>query len=212
MKRLRGTLRIAAISITAGALLFATGVSNQNTKMVRFETATSVAADGSTIAGSAAKLTRSEDAVWLSINTTGLLPGAYTVWWVLFNNPEACVDGCSGDDLGNPAVMGSVFFATNGVVDLSQTGHFRAHLAEGEMPSAPGSVLLPGPALLDAEKAEIHVVIRYHGPVVDRILMKQLTTHWGGCSVPGPAVVVDPVPADRVYPCYDPQATVFRVP
>ena len=212
MKNLRLMWRIAAISLPAGALMLAAGVSNQNTKMVRFETATSVAADGSIVNGSGAKLTRDENAVWLSINTTELPPGAYSVWWVLFNNPEACFNGCNGDDLGNPAVMGSVFFATNGVVDRNGVAHFRAHLEEGEMPSAPGSVLLPGPPLMDAQRTEIHVVVRYHGPVVERILTKQLTTHWGGCSVPGPAVVVDPVPEDRVYPCYDPQATVFKAP
>jgi len=212
MKRLRVMWRGAAVSISSGALLLAAATSNQHTKLVRFETATAVPADLSIINGSAAKLTRSESAVGLSVNTTELLPGAYTLWWVLFNNPEACVDGCSGEDLGNPAVMGSVFFATGGVVDRDGVGQFRAHLQEGEMPGGAGAVLMPGPPLLDAQRTEIHVVLRYHGPVVERILMKQLTTHWGGCSLAAPAVVVDPVPGDRVYPCYDPQAAVFRAP
>jgi hypothetical protein len=55
-------------------------------------------------------------------------------------------------------------------------------------------------------------VVRYHGPVIERILTKQTTTHWGACSVEAPAFVLDPVPEDRLYPCYDPQAVMFRVP
>jgi hypothetical protein len=196
----------------SAVLVLSAAVSNQHAKMFRLQSGIGVLSDLSTVNGSAAKLTRTDDAIQLSINTTGLPAGAYTLWWVIFNNPEACVDGCSEEDLGNPAVMGTVFRATGGIVDANGVGHFRAYLQEGEVPSGVAEVLLPGGPLLDAQKAEIHVVLRYHGPVVERIAMKQTTTHYGGCSVAAPAQEVDPVPSDRLYPCYDPQAVMFRLP
>ena len=97
---------------------------NQHTKMFVFQTSKAVMGDGGVINGSSAKLARSEDAIWLRINTTGLSAGAYTFWWVISNNPEACDD----PDLFNPAAMGAGFWATGGVVDANGVGHFRARL------------------------------------------------------------------------------------
>ena len=47
------------------------------------------------------RLTREGDGLTLTANTHGLTPGAYTVWWAVFNNPEYCVGGCNGEDFGN---------------------------------------------------------------------------------------------------------------
>lgn len=138
-----------------------------------------------------AKLERNDDGVELNIWTTHLPAGAYTVWWVVFNNPDACVDGCDGADLGNPAVEGSVLYATGGVVGASGFGYFRADLEVGE---TEGEVLF-GPGLLDAG-TEIHFVIRNHGPASSDPdeLEAQTTTFEGGCDV---------------FDCYDPQAGIF---
>jgi hypothetical protein len=71
---------------------------------------------------------------------------------------------------------------------------------------------LPGSKpLLDAQKAEVQIVLRYHGPVVPSILAKQISTGFGGCIGAG-FQPPDPEPAHRLYPCYDPQATVFPSP
>jgi hypothetical protein len=72
----------------------------------------------------------------------------------------------------------------------------------------PGQIFLPGPPLLNAMQAEIHAVIKYHGPVVPAILVKQISTGYGGCTG-GPGQPPDPVPAHQIYPCWDPQATGF---
>ena len=40
---------------------------------------------------------------------------AYTIWLVIFNNPDACEDGCNDMDLGNPDVKGAVFYG-NGAI------------------------------------------------------------------------------------------------
>ncbi|MGH9628971.1 MAG: hypothetical protein ACRD7E_11655, partial [Bryobacteraceae bacterium] len=85
MKRLGIVWKGAAILMASGLLVLSAATSNQHAKLIRFETATAVPADRSTVNGSAAKLTRSQDGIWLSINTTQLPPGAYTLWWVLFN-------------------------------------------------------------------------------------------------------------------------------
>ena len=57
--------------------------------------------------------------------------------------------------------------------------------------AVPGIVY--GPGLLDAEKAEVHLVVRSHGPAVDGAFDAQLSTFGGGC---------DPI---DVAPCVDVQ-------
>ena len=201
--------------LTAASVPLPAASPNQHTKMFVFQTSQGVMGNGSIINGSSAKLTRSDDAVWLRINTTGLPAGAYTVWWVIFNNPEACDGPCDDPDLFNPAVMAGGFWATGAVVDANGVGHFRAHLEEGELPSLPGQVELPGSSpLLDTKKAQILVLLRYHGPVVPAILTKQITTGFGGCIAgpPGQPPPPDPDPAHRIYPCYEPQGALFPSP
>lgn len=110
------------------------------------------------------------------------------------------------DDFGNPAVGASVFFATGGVVGSNGVGHFDAIVDAGYISTIPDQHLF-GPGLTNSQGAEVHYVIRYHGPVVQRIAAKQISTFTGGCS--GPAGEDDPVPLDRIYPCYDPQAAVL---
>jgi hypothetical protein len=184
--------------------------SNSHAKLSRFQSSQGVAADGSVVNGSSAKLTRGDGMVWIRVNTTELPSGAYTNWWIIFNNPAACTDGCGMDDFGNSAVMASVIWATGGVVGVNGVGTFNAHLEEGVLPSGPGQIAF-GPGLLDAREAEIHYVVKYHGPAVPAILEKQMTTIYGGC-IGGPGQPPDPVAGDRLFPCYDPQASVLPLP
>lgn len=161
------------------------------------------------VEGSSAKLQRSEDSIWIKINTTQLPAGAYTVWAVIFNNPTACTHGvgefsCGPADLpgagmsnaDNNGPDGSVFWATSGVVDETGVGHFRAFIEEG----LPEGQRLRGTGLNNAEGAEVHFIIRYHGPLSDDpdTAISQLTTSGGGCNIP--------------MVCYEPQAGRFRLP
>ena len=61
-----------------------------------------------------ATLDRDDIGVRVKIETSSLEPGdAHTVWWVIFNNPDACAGPvCAGTDLGNPDVKGAVLHAT----------------------------------------------------------------------------------------------------
>ena len=43
----------------------------------------------------------------------------YTLWIVVFNNPEHCVDGCNGPDLGIAEVGGSVYNGSGAIVSAS---------------------------------------------------------------------------------------------
>jgi len=99
-------------------------------------------------------LIRTDEGVAMKLLTTDLAPGAYTVWWVVFN----------------PGVEGfSAGFAASHVVGPSGTATFAANLRQGEALSLFGS-------LLDAREAEIHLAVRYHGPVDPLRLDEQLHT------------------------------------
>ncbi len=137
---------------------------------------------GAPIEGASATLNRMQDSVFLDLETT-LEPGdAYTVWWVIFNNPEFCVDECDGPDLSIPEVNGSSFYATGDIVPTNQVGNFSfsAQLNEGELPTGFDQVLR-GNGLDDALGAEIHPVIRTHGAVIPGMETEQITEFNGGC-------------------------------
>jgi hypothetical protein len=196
-----GLLSLAFVTLAAYA------ADNIHSKLTIWQASDGIVYETPTIKGSSAKLTRGDGVVWIRVNTTGLPAGAYTNWWVIFNNPDACnADGCGGDDFFpggeyNAAVSPSVLFATGGVVTDNGVGHFRAHLEEND---TSGEVLF-GPGLTTAEGAEIHYIVRYHGPAgAGDVLTAQTTTFGGGCSN-----APNPYP---IFPCYDPQSTGFPRP
>ena len=141
------------------------------------------------------RLLRTDDGVSVNIVTSMLRKGhTYTVWWVVFNNPGACSDpGCGGDDLGTEAVNATVIWATGGVIAQSGDdddggsktgGDFTAHLNEGEKPfPEDGGFGLPGDddGLEDAKSAEVHIVVRSHGPAIKGKVDDQITSFNGGC-------------------------------
>ncbi|YAF95253.1 MAG: hypothetical protein AB3A66_22215 [Nodularia sp. CChRGM 3473] len=144
-------------------------------------------------------LTRRQESIEVNLNTQELPEGAHTVWWVIFNDPSFCVDGCGEDDFANPDVEASVIWATGNVVDNTGIGNFNAQLSKNVIP---GDFLF-GNGLLDSFKAEIHTVIRWHGEASTNpiILNEQLTTFNGGCTT---------TPGDGLFPCEDRQVAVFQ--
>jgi hypothetical protein len=166
--------------------------------------------DGSEVAGSWSRLHRTDAGVTMTIHTTGLPQHTFTVWWVIFNNPELCSHGvpgfsqCGEGDLalfgGDPSIQSSVLYATGHLVGGSGRGNFGAHLAVGDTRGA-----LFGPGLLNPHGAEIHLVVRSHGPAIPGLVNEQIRTFGGGCidapegtGTPGPNV------------CTDVQGTVHR--
>jgi hypothetical protein len=132
------------------------------------------------------KLVRTNKGVSMTIDTNGLYAGAYTVWWIIFNDPSACVHPipaigamCGGEDLEyDPAVYPSVGYATGNVVDEDGEGGFAAHLKMGDTRG-----LLFGPGLLYPRHAEIHLIVRHHGEVIPSMMPAQIMTVDGGCGV-----------------------------
>jgi hypothetical protein len=133
------------------------------------------------VQGAGSQLTRTEDGVFMTLHASGLEPGTVaTAWWVFFNDPKRCADGnCTPADLSNPDAQPSLLIAAGRVVGPDGTADFGAYRAVGD---TTGAVL--GPGLLSPFRAEIHLVVRTHGPArLDdpAVLQEQLTAFNGGC-------------------------------
>lgn len=152
------------------------------------------------------KLKREDDELEYKIKTSGLPPGAYTNWWVIINNPENCTDGvCDIEDIFfNPATNASVFWATGGVVGADGKGKFRAEIEIGELPDGPDQHII-GPGLLNPQGAEVHIIIKYHGPASSDPDELYLQTHTltGLCSE-GANAIQDAFGVN----CFDPQFVI----
>jgi len=134
--------------------------------------------------GGAATLVRTNQAVDVRIAASGLDPNsAYTVWWVIFNNPGACVGGCGLDDLGSPAVEASVFYAAGFLTGIGGTANVTAHLEAGALPEGV-DVLIPGGLERgNGFGSEIHLVVRSHGPILPGMVAAQIGSFGGACGV-----------------------------
>ena len=91
---------------------------------------------------------------------------AYSIWWVIFNRPQNCAAPwqCGSGDLGNSAVRPSVFWAGGLLADGDGYGNTQIELVQGRTDRE-----LFGPmkdtGLRNITNAEIHLVLRTHGPV-----------------------------------------------
>jgi hypothetical protein len=125
------------------------------------------------------QLTRDRDAIFAILNTKGLNPGwVYTAWFGIFNNPSECATRpCSAADFMNPAVQGSRVNFGGRIIGPDGAATYGAFLGVGDTTSA-----FDGPGLLDPKHAEIHLVVRSHGPaLMGAMLTEQLSLFNGGC-------------------------------
>ncbi len=99
------------------------------------------------------QLVRTDNGVNMTLMATGLEPGVYSVWW-------AINFGTSDFSLG---------FAASHVVGPNGDARFGGNLRQGEPLSQFG-------ALDDARGDNVHLVVRYHGPVDPGRLHEQLST------------------------------------
>ncbi len=209
-----GKILVLVLAALSGVFVANASLSNaetlssvQTTEVYRF-------ADGSEVDGSFARLNRYENGLTAAISTDDLVEGeVYTLWWVAFNNPENCSDGvCNEDD---------IFVIQDGALVKAEDGNFELNLEQIEtvgvsiqhaaggyavddsfntsaslgIGDVPGIVV--GPGLLDPMGAEIHLVVRTHGEMVEEAFADQISTFGGGC---------DPIMAP---PCVDVQFAVF---
>ena len=129
-------------------------------------------------------LVRNRDNVFATMHTTGLTPGAaVTLWWAIFNNPHNCATRpCTPADLSNPSVQGSVASAGGKIIGADGAATFGAFRAVGDTTGVfPGIGTAEG--LLNALRAEIHLVARTHGLALNdpTMLSQQLSQFNGGC-------------------------------
>jgi hypothetical protein len=158
------------------------------------------APNGPVVEGTESTLVRMEHGLYATVSTTGLEPGdALTLWWVIFNKPENCSNSKCGvddvflvdetgtvlnDDAGapQPNVTGraaaeiSQLTATGTLVDQDGSAKFLTRLPVGDVNEAQF-----GPGLLNPMTADVHLIVRTHGPAAPGVLHAQLMTPWGGC-------------------------------
>ena len=160
----------AAAALVLAASTAAANTTFQTTNVRTFATAEMV--DG------AATLIRTDEGIRARLALTGLdKKKAYSIWWIVFNEPEQCVNGvggCTGGDIGpgrpaDPAVMYAAGFltGTDGIVNLT------AELEAGVRPEGIG----PGFSFLrDSHRAEVHLLVVTHGRPLTGAVNDQITT------------------------------------
>lgn len=149
---------------------------------------------GDVVNSAVATLKRSDDGLKVTIHTTDLPPGAYTIWWAVYNYPENCAGPCGFDDDLSPAVGAFWVNATGKVITNGDQANFVAHLdADGPF----GEILVPGAGLANPQGAEVQIVVRYHGVAIPGMIEEQTSTFLGGCP-------------DGGAPCQDLQLIVFQ--
>lgn len=164
-----------------------------------------------------ATLVRTGDGVRYRIDTTDLVPGnAYTVWFVVINDPGACdATPCAAPQLiGDPSVDGQVTWGLDGEVARS-TGHARFKSRVEAGPLLDGWLQVQG--LDDPMGAEIHLVLNDHGPLIDEMRSEMLSTYRAGCSDASPfpaffppTALADGEPGPNTCRLY--QTAVFQAP
>src|SRR5262247_3601287 len=189
--------RILIVTCCIGVLTLALAgtVSSQNNDSGNIKTTITpvfVISSGAVVPAAGASLSRNNAGVFTTISSSGLTPGhVITFWWVIYNNPEFCVNtACAPPDLNNPAVNGSLQYGGGTIADAGGRVNFAGYLAVGDNSGFylnPAFPNMPNPAtgIVNAKKVQIHVALRSHGlPNVDpTILQQQLTSFPGGCSV-----------------------------
>jgi hypothetical protein len=180
----RSIVLTAAVLLTLSMVAPAWGsgsADRQSTDVLSFE-------DGS-VTGDA-RLARTDTGVTYNLRTSGLTGGdAVSIWWVIFNNPEYCLDDdgyyggdCELSDLFLEKVDAAVQAAGGHVIGNSGRAGFAGHLNEGQITNE-HPMFLDGPGLTDARGAEIHLVVRTHGPVIPGMNHAMFNSFEVGCDV-----------------------------
>jgi hypothetical protein len=146
-----------------------------------------------------ATLIRDDNKISMTFYAEGLTPGnAYTIWWVIWNKPENCATpyACEPADFGiTQLVEVDALFAAGQVVGNNGVGSFAASLNEGDTTGSINHLFSEPPfALADARTAEIHLLLRDHGPAIPGQVDAQISSYLGGCDV---------------YTCAEPLVAIF---
>lgn len=142
-------------------------------------------------------------------NSVGSAEGlAVTLWIIIFNNPGECATpyACGDDaDFGNPDVMPDALYGAGNIVDSSEVVSFGFHRKGGDnsgsiadlfgMPTDDGEPF----GLRNPRGAEIHYVVRLHGPMIPMEMPGQIKTYGGGCVDNAPYGYGPPANEGQLY-------------
>lgn len=153
------------------------------------------------VEGATARLVRSDDALLTRTDTRELDHGhVMTLWWVVFNHPEHCQHGdgevaCGEGDLfdgpdGPTGVEPSCGYADGSLVGGNGHARFTDRLAIGDerdscidfFVAAVDGLEGRDHGLTNPEGAEVHLVVRSHGPRIPGEVAAQRSTFDGGCE------------------------------
>lgn len=134
-------------------------------------------------------LHRNANGITATFRAEGLMPGhTFTVWWVVWNAPEECDGPCDDPDFFNPDVLVEVLYAGGNVAGNNGKISISAHLNEGDDGGSVNELFglpdIDGGALIDALAAEVHLVLRSHGPKIPGMVNDQISSYVGGCDEP----------------------------
>jgi hypothetical protein len=120
------------------------------------------------VAGAQSRLIRLDDAIAFALHTSGLTPEVpATVLLVVFNNPKGCSHGVGGLHCGEADVVPGGPAQPSVVAVTERTPGRRGRLAvRGRLSTDDPDDAVFGPGLTNPSGADIHLVIRQNGAVV----------------------------------------------
>ena len=168
------------------------------------------AVNGKDGVGKSLLLRKKEKGVAMALKTHMIPNHTATIWWIIWNSPENCEGSPCGSDgdfenagTGPGGTALSMMYATGNIVRSSGVGTFHAYLKEGVIQgSINDQVGVPDLPLLDAEKAEVHLVVRSHGPRIPGMEDEQTSSYDGGCTtnfLPFEAIPTNPGECGDIY-------------
>lgn len=179
---MRRTITVTAALALALSLLVAGSAAarsaNRQHSQIQWHPQTGLS--GAVAPGAKATLVRRDGGVSFSFRTTTLRPGhAYTIWFVVINNPSACAaTPCSGPDVVlNPATDSQVTYGAGHVSGGSGRGAFA-----GSFQAGPIEGWLPDGGMWDPRTAQIQLVLNDHGPVISSYLPEMTHSYRAGCT------------------------------
>jgi hypothetical protein len=185
-------MRKIAVVIMAFALVSALAGTADAAPKVRWHGAVYQLKEGGVgrlVQSSSAWVASDEAKVAFKLATRGLeRRHAYTNWLFVYNFPQACIDPdaargfrCGHGDFGNAAAGFSLMYGTGAVSTEAGKAVFA-----GERHALDMDRVLLGPGLLEPKGAEVHIMVRDHGPASKdpKMLEQQTGTVDGNCNNP----------------------------
>ncbi len=132
-------------------------------------------------------LRRNLNSIDVTFRAKDLTPdNAYTLWWVIWNKPENCLkpNACGEIDFVDPDLMEvEVMYAAGQLVGIGGSAIFSAHLKNYDSSGSINDLFnMPNyGGLQNSQRAEIHLVLRDHGPAIPGQIADQIGSYEGGC-------------------------------